>query len=97
MQIDKLILVNQSQMQLLVDSGRYKANVVYIVSSASFAVVLYDIEGKEYSHVLSFTQRAQEGRKPDPKLFKTFPSKELKKMDLLQDQRDLALFGNIGI
>lgn len=97
MQIDKLVLVNQSQIQLLVDSERYQPNVVYVVKEASFAIVLFDKQEQCYSHVLSFTQRMNEGRAQDPKLFKSFPAKDLKKLNLLQDQSDLVLVGEVGI
>lgn len=97
MQIDKLVLVNQNQIQLLVASGRYKANVIYLVAEASFAIVLYDTDEECYTHILSFTQRQVEGRKADPKLYKSYPGKDLEKMDLLQDHSDLVLVGDVGL
>ncbi|RZQ33237.1 hypothetical protein [Vibrio vulnificus] len=97
MQIDNLMLVNPSQLRLLVDSGRYRPDVIYHVGKKSFAIVLFDIESESFSHVLSFTQRQGEGRKPDPKYYRSFPMSDLQKMGLWNDQSDLVLVGNIGI
>lgn len=97
MQIEKLMLVNPKQIALLIDTGRYQPKVIFSACLNSFAIVLFDTQTDEFSHVLSYTQRQGEGRKPDPKLFRSFPKSDLKKMGLWKDQSDLVLVGNIGI
>ncbi|MCG9658656.1 hypothetical protein [Vibrio mediterranei] len=91
MQIDKLSPITANAMQLLLDSKRYVEDVVFDVKSRQFAIVLFDKELEGYTHALSYTQRAEEGRVPGIKLYKSWPATDLKKLSLLKDRSDLVL------
>lgn len=91
MQIDNLSPISANAMQLLLDSGRYIENVIFHVDTRSFAIVLYDKEQKVFTHGLSYKQRAEEGRAPGIKWYKSWPEKDLKNLNLLKDRSDLVL------
>lgn len=83
MKIHDFTPVTSQQAAVFLETRQYEICVLHIMSCDGYVISLKKVDTGDMTHAISYKQRSLEGRKPEVKMFKSFPLKDLIKLDYL--------------